>query len=244
MQAARIAELLQPFLSPLPNVCHSERDRRAGEEPASLSATQLKHISMYIDILKRWNARINLTAIRDEEEIVTRHFGESLFAARCLFPEGYAASEAGAGRVTVADLGSGAGFPGIPIKLWAPGVQLTLIESNHKKAAFLREVCRALTLTDVDIRNVRGEEVVETYDLVTLRAVENFREALGTAAGLMTNDARLGLLIGSSQVDLARSALPTMDWKGAIPVPLSQSRVLFIGKRESKSSTVGSDAEN
>ena len=199
---------------------------------------------MYIDILMRWNARINLTAIRDEEDIVTRHFGESLFAARCLFPEGYAVPEAGAGRVRVADLGSGAGFPGIPIKLWAPGVQLTLIESNHKKAAFLREVCRALTLTDVDIQNVRGEEVVEAYDLVTLRAVESFREALGTAAGLMTSDARLGLLIGSSQVDLARSALPTMDWNSAIPVPLSQSRVLFIGKRESKSSTVVSDAEN
>ena len=87
MQAARIAELLLPFLSPLPNVCHSELDRRSGEEPAVLSPIQLDHISMYIDILRHWNARINLTAIRDKEEIVTRHFGESLFAARYLFPE-------------------------------------------------------------------------------------------------------------------------------------------------------------
>ncbi|MGB7601254.1 MAG: 16S rRNA (guanine(527)-N(7))-methyltransferase RsmG [Candidatus Sulfotelmatobacter sp.] len=202
----------------------------SGEEPASLSATQLNHISMYIDILMRWSARINLTAIRDEEEIVTRHFGESLFAARCLFPKGYAASEACTGHVRVADLGSGAGFPGIPIKLWAPGLQLTLIESNHKKATFLREICRSLTLTDVDIQNVRGEEVVEAYDLVTLRAVENFPGALRTAAGLMTNHGRLALLIGSSQVGLARSALPAIAWKSALPVPLSQSRVLLLGE--------------
>jgi 16S rRNA (guanine527-N7)-methyltransferase len=199
-----------------------------------LSSTQLDHISTYIDILRHWNARINLTAIRDEEEIVTRHFGESLFAARCLFPEA-SESEAGKGRVRVADLGSGAGFPGIPIKLWAPSIQLTLIESNHKKATFLRELCRSLTLTDIDIQNERGEEVVQTYDLVTLRAVERFAEALRVAARLISTGGRLGLLIGSSQVDLARSTLPMMDWKAALSVPLSQSRMLLMGDTEPKS---------
>lgn len=229
MQAARIAELLQPFLSPLPGARHSELDRRPGEEPAVLSATQLQSISMYIDILTHWNARINLTAIRDEEEIVTRHFGESLFAARYLFPA--AASAFQAGRcIRVADLGSGAGFPGIPMKLWAPSIQLTLIESSHKKATFLREVCRSLTFTDIDIQNVRGEEVLQTYDLVTLRAVEKFAEALRVAARLISSGGQLGLLIGSSQVDLTRSTLPMMDWKAALSVPLSQSRVLLIGK--------------
>ncbi|MGC2549787.1 MAG: 16S rRNA (guanine(527)-N(7))-methyltransferase RsmG [Candidatus Sulfotelmatobacter sp.] len=193
------------------------------------SSTQLDHISTYIDILTHWNARINLTAIRNEEEIVTRHFGESLFAARRLFPEA-SGSEAGKGRVRVADLGSGAGFPGIPMKLWAPSIQLTLIESSHKKATFLREVCRSLTFTDIDIQNVRGEEVVQTYDLVTLRAVEKFAEALRVAARLISSGGQLGLLIGSSQVDLTRSTLPMMDWKAALSVPLSQSRVLLIGK--------------
>ncbi|MGC2260684.1 MAG: 16S rRNA (guanine(527)-N(7))-methyltransferase RsmG [Candidatus Sulfotelmatobacter sp.] len=193
------------------------------------SSTQLDHISTYIDILTHWNARINLTAIRNEEEIVTRHFGESLFAARRLLPEA-SGSEAGKGRVRVADLGSGAGFPGIPMKLWAPSIQLTLIESSHKKATFLREVCRSLTFTDIDIQNVRGEEVVQTYDLVTLRAVEKFAEALRVAARLISSGGQLGLLIGSSQVDLTRSTLPMMDWKAALSVPLSQSRVLLIGK--------------
>jgi 16S rRNA (guanine527-N7)-methyltransferase len=234
MRVARIAELLQPFLSPLPGACDSELDRRSGEGPASLSTAQLDHISMYIDILMHWNARINLTAIRDKEEIVTRHFGESLFAARCLFPEAASASQAG-GRIRVADLGSGAGFPGIPIKLWAPGIQLTLIESSYKKATFLREVCRSLTLTDVDIQNVRGEKVVQLYDVVTLRAVEDFAEALKIAARLVNPEGRLALLIGSSQLDLARSTLPKVAWKPSLPVPLSQSRVLMLGESEPKS---------
>ncbi len=86
MHPTRIAELLEPFLTVAPAACHSEHARSAGEEPASLSPAQLQDISTYIDLLLRWNARINLTAIRDPEEIVTRHFGESLFAARCLFP--------------------------------------------------------------------------------------------------------------------------------------------------------------
>src|SRR5580692_9293450 len=86
MDHARIAELLHPFVSSSPYPYHSELGRRPCEEPAVLSPDQLQHISTYIDILQRWNARINLTAIRNEEEIVARHFGECLFAARLLFP--------------------------------------------------------------------------------------------------------------------------------------------------------------
>ena len=88
MDTAHIAQLLKPFLR-MPGTassCHSEPGQRPGEEPAVLSPAQLQSISTYIDILLRWNARINLTAIRNPEEIVTRHFGESLFAARHLFP--------------------------------------------------------------------------------------------------------------------------------------------------------------
>ena len=83
MHPARIAELLDPFLGP------------QGQTPDPRDL--ISHISTYIDILLRWNARINLTAIRDPEDIVTRHFGESLFAARHLFPSGSAALQ---GRVS------------------------------------------------------------------------------------------------------------------------------------------------
>jgi len=249
MDTAHIAELLEPFLRPTPdtNSCHSEPSQRLGEEPAVLSPAQLQSISTYIDILLRWNARINLTAIRDPKDIITRHFGESLFAARHLFPLSSSVSsassvssvvkgaEVGVGAaVTVADLGSGAGFPGLPIKLWAPHLSLTLVESNHKKAAFLREVTRALTLTDVNIQNTRAETLPPIdYDVVTLRAVERFEAILPTAAALVAPAGRLALLISSAQQAPARSALPHLTWSDPTPIPQSRSRILLVARRPS-----------
>jgi 16S rRNA (guanine527-N7)-methyltransferase len=247
MDTARIAELLEPFLQPvsMASSCHSEPSRSLGEEPAVPFLDQVQSISTYIDVLLRWNARINLTAIRAPEEIVTRHFGESLFAARHLFPvpSGRAALQA---RVTghkeigasapasVADVGSGAGFPGLPIKLWAPHISLTLIESNHKKAAFLREVTRALTLTDVNIQNTRAESIPPaTYDTVTLRAVERFESILPTAAALVAPGGRLALLISSAQETQPRSTLPDLIWSEPTPIPQSRSRILLIARRPS-----------
>ncbi len=247
MNAARIAELLQPFLgtsAPSSGHCHSE-PANAGEEPG-LSHSQLLSISTYIDLLLRWNARVNLTAVRDPEEIVTRHFGESLFAARHLLPgenrEGHDFSRAatrakeygalapeGPGANRMADLGSGAGFPGIPIKLWAPQISLTLIESSHKKATFLREVTRALSLEDVNIVAARGESLTEAkFSVVTLRAVERFAATLPVAARLVAPGGRLALLIGSAQLDQARSCLPSLSWSSPEPVPLSKARILVV----------------
>ncbi|MGP0017093.1 MAG: 16S rRNA (guanine(527)-N(7))-methyltransferase RsmG [Candidatus Sulfotelmatobacter sp.] len=231
MDTDRIAELLKPFLA----------------APVQTPNTQhlFSSISTYIDMLLRWNARINLTAVRDPDEIVTRHFGESLFAARHLFPGGRAALQGRVavpkeGRalapepVVVADLGSGAGFPGLPIKLWAPHLSLTLVESNHKKAAFLREVTRALTLTDVNIQNTRAEALAPmSYDVVTLRAVERFEAILTTAATLVAPTGRLALLISAAQQSSARSTLPPFIWSDPIPIPQSRSRILLIARRPS-----------
>jgi 16S rRNA (guanine527-N7)-methyltransferase len=255
MHPTRIAELLHPFLS---RSCHSEPGQRPDEESALLFPSQLNYISTYIDLLLHWNSRINLTAIRNEEEIVTRHFGESLFAASHLFPKVYpvhpvprACPERSRGVVKgvdvdvdlandqrpttndrVADLGSGAGFPGIPIKLWAPKISLTLIESNQKKATFLREVARALTLTDINIQNTRAQTLPPgtTFDVLTLRAVERLPEVLPAAARLLAPQGRLALLISSSQLDPTRSTLPNLAWETPIPIPLSQSRLLLVGQ--------------
>ncbi|MGA8442610.1 MAG: 16S rRNA (guanine(527)-N(7))-methyltransferase RsmG [Candidatus Sulfotelmatobacter sp.] len=227
MRSARIAELLEPFLS---NPSHSESGLKPIAKSAVLSRSQLDHISTYIDLLIRWNSRINLTAIRDPEEVVTRHFGESLFAARHLFPGVSSGSAVVEGGARLADLGSGAGFPGIPIKLWAPAIALTLIESNHKKATFLREVVRSLTLTNIDIQNARAEAITQTYEIVTLRAIEHFEDALRVAARLTTPTGRMALLIGSSQLDETHSTLPQVTWQSPVPVPQSQSRILLIGR--------------
>jgi len=226
MEPARIAGLLAPFIGTSP-------------APKLHAQSLLSHISTYVDILSRWNARINLTAIRDPEEIITRHFGESLFAANHLFPRETTVCDVserggiGSSAVTVADVGSGAGFPGIPIKLWAPEISLTLIESNHKKATFLREACRSLTLTDINIQNARAEALPPaSFDVVTLRAVERFESILPTAAALVKPSGRLALLISTLQVASAQSMLPNQDHSSdPIQVPLSRSRVLLLAHR-------------
>ena len=236
MDPARIAELLRPFLAgpPANSAVHHSKNP-SDEEPAVLSHSQLQSISTYIDILVRWNTRINLTAIRDPEDIVTRHFGESLFAARILFPVPSSVSSVpsvvkGVG-VAAADIGSGAGFPGLPLKLWAPHISLTLIESNHKKSAFLKEVTRALTLTDVNIQNARAETLTSRYSVVTLRAVERFESILPTAAALVAPAGRLALLIGSAQESQARTTLHDLRWFPPVPVPKSRTRILLVANR-------------
>jgi 16S rRNA (guanine527-N7)-methyltransferase len=236
MDPARIAELLAPFLA-MP----SANDQRLAAQQLTANDALYHNISTYIDILLRWNARINLTAVRNPEEIVTRHFGESLFAARHLFPDVAAhpaeearpeRGEATINRFSLADVGSGAGFPGIPLKLWNPGVNLTLIESNHKKAAFLRQVARSLILTDINVFNGRAEDLARArsrFDIVTLRAVENFESVLKISAELLAPGGRLALLIGASQVEVVRSVLPALSWSHPRPIPLSRSRVLLVG---------------
>ncbi len=226
MDAHRIAELLQPFLG-LAND-GSANDGSANDQ--RLTANDLLNISTYIDLLIRWNARINLTAIRAEEEIVTRHFGESLFAARHLFPR--VARAPSPAKIRLIDIGSGAGFPGLPIKIWAPEIDLTLIESNQKKATFLREVARKLTLTDINVFSGRAEDFPNPpVEVVTLRAVEHFGSILPIAARLVAPAGRLALLIGHAQLTQSQDLTPTFTWRPALPVPLSASRVLVIGIR-------------
>jgi 16S rRNA (guanine527-N7)-methyltransferase len=240
VDTARIAALLEPFLEP------------------SLSPDQLDQISTYIDLLLRWNARINLTAIRHPEEIVTRHFGESFFLARHLFPataqlsnpshpERIQAKREAIGSAKskdpypstaprVLDIGSGAGFPAIPLKLWAPRIHLTLIESNHKKAAFLREVSRALTLTNINVITDRAEVLAARSDfprteVVTLRAVEHFAAIIPQTVTLLAPRATLALLIGAAQIPYLMT-LTALKWHPPIPVPQSHTRMLSIGVRE------------
>lgn len=230
MDERRIAELLAPFLT--------DRVGGGGERPpqdrdaAVLSSHQLRSILMYIDILLRWNNRISLTAVREPDEIVTRHFGESLFTALRLFPEPVRASKQ---MPHLIDVGSGAGFPGLPIKIWSPHTRVTLIESNQKKAIFLREVVRSLKLGGVDIFANRAETFPKsTGDAVTLRAVERFESVLPVAAGLVGSSGCLAILAGGSQKYRIRELLPAMKWDEPARLPLSSNRVLIMGRKESE----------
>jgi len=238
MNEARIAELLTPFLT--------ERSLRRGREAsaqaadvAALGPDQVRSISIYVDLLLHWNARINLTAVRQPEEIVTRHFGESIFAARRLFPRAKRGADQASKFLTVAahphviDIGSGAGFPGLPIKIWAPQVRLMLIESNQKKATFLREVIRSLRLTDAEVFAGRaGAFAGSKGAVVTFRAVEHFESILPVAAGLVGSSGRLALLVGEAQLESLRKELPSLQWSEPEKLPLSVNRVLIIGGKE------------
>jgi len=149
-------------------------------------------------------------------------------AARLLFPP-FSSVPSVVKGLKVADVGSGAGFPGVPLKLWAPEISLTLIESNHKKATFLKELIRALTLTDINIQTTRAEAVApSSFDVVTFRAVERFESVLTIASRLVGPGGRLALLIGSAQLPTAQSILPGLVWSAPIAIPDSQSRILAI----------------
>jgi 16S rRNA (guanine527-N7)-methyltransferase len=229
MDPARILELLEPFQRAAgPKESANDRRRTTND---TLSPSQLQSISTYIDLLLRWNARMNLTAIREPEEIITRHFGESLFAARHLFPmpDGLANDRRPTANGVV-DIGSGAGFPGLPIKIWAPQIHLTLIESNQKKAAFLREAVRTLTLTNVDVFAGRAEDFPAKAEVVTLRAVEHFGKILPVAAHLVAPGGRLALLIGEVQVTPAQDLAPNFRWENPVPIPFASTSKLLIGK--------------
>lgn len=201
MDTANIARLLQPFIE--------------------LDELRLAAISKYIDLLLKWNARINLTAIRAPEEIVERHFGESLFAARHI--------PAQKPVKTAIDLGSGAGFPGVPFALLAPEVEVTLIESNQKKSTFLKELIYVLGLRNVKVFSGRAESYPQSADLVMLRAVEKFGEVLPLALRLVSAGGTLALLIGTSQLDLAKSLLRNVHWQEPLAIPNGHSRILLVG---------------
>jgi len=201
----RIADLLRPFLGPEP-----------------LDSRQVEQISTYLNLLLKWNARMNLTAVRDPEQVLTRHFGESIFSARALFQDIAAAA-------TLADVGSGAGFPGMPIALLRPNVRVTLIESHGKKATFLKEVIRTLSLSNVEVASVRAEDYPGLTDVVTFRAVERFASILPAAARIVAPSGRLAALVGESQVEEIRAFGP-QNWVTQPPIyfPGSTHRMMWI----------------
>jgi 16S rRNA (guanine527-N7)-methyltransferase len=203
VETAAIADLLQPFIQ--------------------LDEMRLRAISTYIDLLLKWNARINLTAIREPNEIVQRHFGESFFVAKYLLEQKR--------PQTAIDLGSGAGFPGVPFALLALDVRVTLIESQQKKATFLKELVHVLGLKNVVVFNDRAENYPRTADLVMLRAVEKFEHALPMAVRLAKAGGRSALMIGVGQVEFARRLSAEVSWGGAVQIPCSNSRELLVGTR-------------
>jgi 16S rRNA (guanine527-N7)-methyltransferase len=189
---------------------------------------QILLIQRYMKILRHWNEKLNLTAIRDPLEILYRHFCESMYAAVAVPGE--------FGRL--ADIGSGAGFPGIPLKIVRPELELFLVDSNIKKGTFLAEVVRDLELANTRVLISRYEELSEELaprDFVCSRAVGEFGPFLDWAASEQLSARRTLLWIGGRDIDEARKST-LWEWQEPISVPQSLRRYLLVGTKKAEAS--------
>ncbi len=199
LNLSRIRELLEPF-------------------GVALDPRQEAQLACYLNLLLRWNQRINLTSVRSEEDCVTRHFGESFYLAHFEDLSG----------CRLLDVGSGAGFPGLALKIMFPDIETTLLEPVAKKRAFLKEVVRSCGMDRVTARPERIEEIVlAKYNVATVRAVGDLRSIVTSINRVLDPGGRLHLWISEKQ----RSELETsvFEWTRTLRIPLSREREIVTG---------------
>ena len=210
--------------TPSPATLSAGTIRRAlGEFQIAVNDSQVLQIQQYTRILLAWNEKINLTSIRDPLEILNRHFCECMYAASTVPVEH--------GRL--ADVGSGAGFPGLPLKIIRPELQVFLIESNVKKATFLAEVIRDLGLAGARVLVSRYEELAEEVaplDFVCSRALGEFGPFLEWAHSEKVAAKQVILWIGAGDLPEIQK-IQSWEWREPIPVPHSLRRLLLVGTR-------------
>lgn len=196
-------------------------------------ATTASQFGTYLSLILRWNAHLNLTALRDEGSILTRHFVESIACARAL----------PAGICTLLDFGSGAGLPGIPIALCRPEIAVTLAESQGKKAAFLHEVVRVLGIP-VQVHADRAESLDSKFDCVAMRAVERMAKAVKAAAKLVGPTGWLALMTTERELDALKSAAGAdYTWPTTTPLPGGERRLAAFGVRAARAMPALADAQ-
>jgi len=186
-----------------------------------LDADLSERFESYLSLILRWNARVNLTAIRDEEGILSRHFVESIACAHAL----------PAGITTLLDFGSGAGFPGVPIALCRPEIAVTLAESQAKKAAFLSEAVRVLGI-GATVHSGRAEALHDEFDCVTMRAVDKMEAAVESAGRLVRRGGWLVLMITRAQMQpMSVAAGAEFCWASPVEMAGGGDRLIALGQR-------------
>jgi 16S rRNA (guanine(527)-N(7))-methyltransferase RsmG len=190
----------------------AEELRRRAAGIAALSGEQVALLEAHYELLLHWNRKLNLTTVLGLEEAVERHYCESLFLA----------SRLPAGPLSIADIGSGPGFPGFPVAVLRPECTVTLVESHQRKAVFLREASRSVR--NVRVLAKRAEDVSEAFDWVISRAV-SYRDLATNLKRLACNAA---LLTGAEEPP---SKLE-FQWEPAVTLPWGDTRILRIGHTE------------
>ena len=190
-----------------------------------LSERQIERLTTHFALLVHWNRKINLTAVRRPEQIAVRHFEESLFLTKVVKVE----------TGLLMDVGSGAGFPGLPVKIACSAISAVLLEPSKKKTAFLKEVIRHCGLEGIAVRSERLEEAAQgplagRASLVTLRAVALTADLLVDLKKLLAPDGRLALFLGEKDA-LVLTASGEMQWEPPAPIPHSERRVILVGRR-------------
>ena len=208
----------------IPSVLDETRLRQLLEPfGLDLTAIQAGQVLAYLHLLLRWNEKINLTAIRDPGECVTRHFGESLFLARHMELHG-----------NLLDIGSGAGFPGLALKIPFPELSVTLLEPVAKKRAFLKEAARACRFAQVEVRGERLEDWVRAtpapaFDFATMRAVGNLDALVPPAARCLKPGGNLLLWLSQDQAAGLATIESALTWGQPLPIPLTRTGVIWRG---------------
>lgn len=194
----------------------------------ALDDEAIHRFARYLDLLATWAGRGGLTAVTDPQAVQLRHFGESLALLNAL--RGAGLLPAGA-TLRVADLGTGAGFPGVPLRIAEPALRLTLIEANGRRCEFLRELLAALELPDVVVVQARAEEagrdpaLREQFDLVVARALAALPVLIEYALPLLRDGGLLASPKGSraaEELDVSRAALTSLGGRSepTLPLPL------------------------
>jgi 16S rRNA (guanine527-N7)-methyltransferase len=187
----------------------------------SASTAVFSAIRAYIPLLLHWNRKISLTTVTDPLQILRFHFGESMFAAPAIQNRN--------GRL--ADVGSGAGFPGIPLKLLIPTLDLVLIEPNAKKAAFLAEAVRELKLESVEVYRGRFDSLTSVgsgFDYVTARALGMHEEVVKWYRTAVCSGGSIILWLGGEAAAQVSSQSLWL-WRKPQLIPGSRSRFLLVG---------------
>ncbi len=162
----------------------------------NLTETQQNQLEQFYQLLISWNEKINLTRITSKEDVYLKHFYDSLTLAKVVNLKE---------KETLCDIGTGAGFPGIVLKIAYPNLKITLVDALQKRVNYLNEVIKDLGLKDIEAIHVRGEDLKEKYDVVTARAVANIEKLLGYTMHLVKRNGVFIAMKGNITEELTES---------------------------------------